>query len=141
MGRSVSYASGSIAKAYYYVDWVEDDQDTNDMLWEDFLYDVREQAQALFPSLTPCDEWLGNEDRAILENTFCYVGVSEYCGVVCLWLVPKEFETYYPDEQQKENLSKRWLENAKQKFDANLGDYNKVATFSNGEAMFEKKKG
>ena len=153
MGRSVSYASGSIAKSYFdvsdfgacyddegnaiegsYDEWQAQDD------WDNWLYYITEQLKEKMPSLETCDEWLGNEDKAILENRFCYIGVSEYCGLACLWLVPKELDTYYSDEASLIPLQSHWLDNAVDKVEA-LSELYKLGTFSNGEAIYERKKG
>ena len=72
---------------------------------------------------------VGHEDHAILENGHCYIGVSEYCGLVSIWLVPKD---EYPD------LSQKWCDQIGNKFYNLFSEYKHVATFSNGEAIYER---
>lgn len=151
MGRSVSHPSGSIAKSYFDVsDFGANYDDDGNQLegydeyvaqiqWDDWLDYISEQLVAKMPSLEPCEEWLGNEDKAILENRFCYVGVSEYCGLACLWLVPKDTSDYTGD-YSLEPLQNRWLDGAAGKVE-NLSELVKLGTFSNGEAIYEKKRG
>jgi spermidine/putrescine-binding protein len=136
MGRSVSYASGSVAKAYKHVDF-EDDA-CGDMAWQDMLDSIKEEARKRWPSFTPCNVWLDREDKAILENDLAYIGVSEYCGLLCVWLVPKQFNQGYDNEAGKENLAQAWCERIKPNFEKAFGELRKIATFSNGEAMFEQ---
>lgn len=134
MGRSVSYASGSIAIAYQYLDAgqdengkdIEPDSDTFDYV----IDDIKEYSKSLWPSFENADEWLGREDHAILENRHAYIGISEYCGLVSVWLVPKE----------DNNLSVNFCLQIKDKFLKSFGTLNKVGQFSNGEAVFERVK-
>lgn len=126
MGRSVSYANGSIAIAYTTLD-IEGEDFFESTFLDDTIEDVQEYAPTLWPSFLKCDKWLGREDHAVLENSLAYIGVSEYCGLVSIWLAPK-------DEPFAENFCSQ----IKEKFLKTFGTLNKVATFSNGEAMFEK---
>jgi len=57
--------------------------------WNDWVEDLTGNLEERFGSLVRCDRWLGEEDHAILENGMAYIGISEYCGLVCLWGVPK----------------------------------------------------
>ena len=122
MGRSVSYASGSIAIAYSHIEPEDEDED-----FDFIIEDRREYGKSLWPSLSHCDKWLGREDHALLENDHCYIGVSEYCGLVSTWLVPKE----------ENNLSVAWCNQIKEKFMKSFGTLNRVGQFSNGEPVFE----
>ena len=122
MGRSVSYANNSLAIAYR-----EFDGDCDSFQWE-VVEDTQEYGKSLWPSMSNCDKWIGSEDHAILENRHAYIGVSAYCGVVSIWLVPKE----------DNNLARQWCESIKGKFLKSFGTLNKVGSFSNGEAVFER---
>jgi len=151
MGRSVSYARGSVAKVYYDVSHfgqvVDDEgnltgeycQDIEQMDWEDFKEGLRHDIETLWPSFKPCKEWLDNEDLAFMENRFAYIGLSEYCGCACLWLVPKESEGYYSDDIKRDNLARGWCSKITPKFLAKFGELNRLGSFSNGEAIFERK--
>lgn len=127
MGRSVSYASGSIAIAYSHTD-INDNEFFESTFFDDVIEDVRQHSNSLWPSLSNCDKWLGREDHAILENDHCYIGVSEYCGLVSTWLVPKE----------ENNLSVAWCNQISNKFMKSFSTLNKVGQFSNGESFFER---
>ena len=85
--------------------------------------------------MSECEEWLDREDLAIAENGHAYFGVSEYCGCAAVWIVAKT--DYYGDEHP---LAEAWVKRVAAKFDANFGDYRKIGTFSNGEAVYEQKK-
>lgn len=92
MSRGVSCASGAVWRFYLYPqrdgktssDFGQMQQD-----WEDWLDNLKEVLTCKFKSLRQCDRWLDREGHAILENGHAYIGVSEYCGMVCLWCVPK----------------------------------------------------
>jgi len=132
MSRSVSYPTDALV-VFKDASYIEDEFE-----WEYFVDDLKEMAVNAFPSLTECDEWLGREDHAILENNFAYFGLSEYCGLVSVWFVLKDFDTYYEDEQRLENLSENWLSTIEDKFRSLFGELRKVAVFSNGETLYER---
>ena len=151
MGRSVSYANGAFAIAYRdcnsfgYRDKDDEgnkienpkyDEFQGQLDWEYWIESLKEKAKHFFPSFTDCDKWVGREDHAILENRFAYFGISEYMGLVSLWLVAKDGDDY-GDEQA--GLRKHWTEQVKEKFYANFGDLVKIGTFSNGESVYERK--
>lgn len=165
MGRSVSYATG--AEWVMYCDpklndnetcWdcegakevggeecetcngegdVEPDYDTTSMRWDDFIGALRHEMKTGFPSLHECDHWLGNEDHSILENGHAYIGVSEYCGLVSVWCVPKENE-YGGDSP----LASRWASSIERKaskaLDRVARRYVKLASMSNGEGVYQR---
>lgn len=102
MSRGVSYATGSVWKFYLYPKREgETGEDFGQMQeeWEDWVDWLKELLTSKFKSLMPCDKFLGREDHAILENQHAYIGISEYCGTVCLWCVPKQWDGYRPDNQ------------------------------------------
>ncbi len=130
MGRSVSVPRGAFAVAYTESPNCLDDD--FDIYWEDFVGDIVERAVKLFPSMDDCDTWLDREDRAVLENKFAYIGVSEYCGLTAIWMVLKE---------EHLALAERWAVKATEKFEKEFQDLKRLGTFSNGEGVFEKIKG
>jgi hypothetical protein len=128
MGRSVSTPTAHNIAAVAYRTWEPEDEDLLDWEWQDLLDWIKEAAQAQWPSLTECDKWLGREDRAVLENCHCYIGVSEYCGLVAVWLVDKD-ETI---------LGNVWCAKIEEKFEELFATCRKLGTFSNGESVYEK---
>jgi hypothetical protein len=126
MSRSVSYPVNAVAVCYDDVSHLEDQWD-----WNMYKESIEEMAQHHWPSLICCDRWLGREDRAILENSHCYVGVSQYCGLAAIWLV-------YKDDGEYPQLAQEWAFQIMPKFEKIFGGLRKVATFSNGESVFEK---
>lgn len=87
MSRTVSTPASALCVAYQDVS----EHDYDSFQW--WLEGEAEAAKSLWPSFGDCDKWLDREDHAILENSLCYFGVSEYCGLAALWLVPKEYPT------------------------------------------------
>lgn len=156
MGRSVSVPHNAEIVCYRYLEpepFVEDLEEGDDIeahepteldyqwAFESMLEDLQEYAPTLWPSLVKCDKWLDREDHAVLENDHCYIGISEYCSMVAIWVVPKadEYEaSWYADEARKASLSRRWVSQIEKRFRETWGDLRKVATFSNGEAVYEK---
>lgn len=136
MGRSVSAPRGAIVKCY-----VDVSDMTEEFQWDDFIEDITARAQARWSSLTPCAMWLDSEDLAILENDFCYIGVSEYCGLACIWLVSKEdeYDSYYYEDIRKANLSTRWCEQISLNFEREFGELVRVGGFSDGTSIYERK--
>lgn len=83
MARSVSTPPDCISVAYASFDGDEYD-------FRDCMENLRGVAQYRYKSLSSCDRWIGREDHAVLENDHAYIGVSEYCGLVAVWIVAKE---------------------------------------------------
>ena len=131
MSRSVSYASGSVAVAYQTLQDQSEDDDFGAEIFDDVIEDIQEYAPTLWPSFEKTDKWLDREDHAILSNRHAYIGISEYCGLVSVWLVPRDEEN---------NLANQWCASITKKFHKAFGTLNKIGTASNGEAFFERKK-
>lgn len=124
MGRSVSTPHNAECVQYTHVEFEEQWE------WDDFAEDYFVTLQVMFPSAEKCDEWVGREDHAIAENSFAYFGISEYCGLVAYWILPKDVEAT--------GLQNKWLQGASKRF-AGFGDLTKLGTASNGEAFFERR--
>jgi len=121
MGRSVSVPPAAELVAY------KTYEGEHEIEWDLLVEDVQEYFKAKYPSLENSGEWLGREDRAILENRLVYIGISEYCGLVSVWAVPKE---EYAD------LAARFVKQIAPYFQK-IGELRKIGTASNGEAFFE----
>lgn len=154
MGRSVSYARGAFAIAYRdcsYFGMITEDVEGNKLLepqhdedmaqidWDDFIINTKAEIRAKFPKFEECDKWLDREDHAILENRYAYFGVSEYCGLVSLWLVLKEDITSYYSNADLTGIAEHWAKQVKPKFEKYFGNLRRVGTFSNGEGVYEQK--
>lgn len=150
MGRSVSYPSGYSTVTFK--EWYQPEPHNCDDMGCDefcnlqdtmpepepedfdfFVEDLQEYAPTLWPSLVKCDKWVGREDHALLENDHCYIGVSEYCGLASLWIVPKEDDTGYPS-----GLAANWCEQIADKFVATFGQLVKLGSMSNGEGVYRR---
>ena len=151
MSRSVSYASGAFAVAYEDVssfgyrdedaegnkiDKPEYDEVLGSIDWEDFVDNLAYRAKKLWPSLQNCEKWLGSEDKAILENRFAYFGISEYCGLASVWFVLKDDLVEGLAKNAKVTM---WANQVEKTFHKNFGTLRKIGTFSNGEAVYERK--
>jgi hypothetical protein len=139
MGRSVSFASGSEVILYAHVDAVYDDEGNFDdflsqLAWDDAIENLSSGCLEAFPSLEVCDEWLDREDHAILENKLLYIGVSEYCGLVSIWVVPKDNEYYALGVASANNMKAKLEQVVQEAFGVRL---NQIGRFSNGEALFQ----
>lgn len=135
MGRSVSYASGSLWVLFCSPDGLQDEDESEAMYaWEDFKENLTFELKELFPSLGECDKWLDREDHAVLENRHCYIGLSEYCGLVSVWCVPKETD--------HDPLSRQWIASIEAKaakaVELFATRYRKLGSMSNGEGVYEK---
>lgn len=132
MGRSVSTPSEARVVCYRNVSEFDGQID-----WEVFVEDIQETARFEWPSFDDCDEWLGDEDKAIVENSLCYIGVSEYCGCAAIWIASKEDQIRdagYPEA----NLCESFIERIRPKFEKRFGEYVRVGVMSNGCAVYEK---
>lgn len=129
MGRSVSYPSGTALLAF---DHIEIDND-DDGYWSytDFIIDVCATASDLWPSMEESPGWAGREDRILLRNSLAEFGISEYCGLVAIWMRPRD--------DADENLALGWLNRIAPTFDKNFGSLELIGRASNGEAFFKKK--
>ncbi len=139
MGRSVSYASGSVHIEYATFE-AEDGCDSQ-WEWDYATEDFQELILKAFPSTNTCDEWVGREDRALAENSFAYFGVSEYCGLVSMWVAPKD-----DDYATSTSLRDHWIDSIGPKFAKVCGNsfgqsLKSVGRFSNGEQIFQPANG
>lgn len=134
MGRSVSTPTGAVAIAYRDVSEFQDEFE-----WGFFKENIIDQLKRAFPSLAEADSWIGREDHVVLENGHCKVTISEYCGLAAISLVPENHDCYYSEDIAKQNLADHWCTQVAGKFENLLGELNKIGTFSNGEAIFERR--
>lgn len=135
MGRSVSYATGSVHVEYATFGNEDDEFASENFQWD--LDDFAERICKAFPSASKCDEWIGREDNAVAENRFAYFGVSEYCGLVSMWVCPKD-DDYATSTGPRDH----WIDSIGNKFSRvcrNSFGQSLVCSgrFSNGEAMFQ----
>lgn len=130
MGRSVNYLNDAESVIYFDNSNIEEEFE-----WMDFEEDIKCQLKQIAPSLESLKEvWEGNEVKIILENVFCQIGISDYCGLSSVSIkVHNDIEN-----QGTLNCAIYWINKILPKFE-NLGKLRKMGTFSNGEGIFEKK--
>jgi len=109
-------------------------QDAFDWLLEDFQQEVLR----VFPSAYGDDTWLDREDHALASNRFAYFGISEYMGVVALWMAPKD-----NDYGLYDGLRDSWMRKAWPKFKAMANSCVPdpmvlLGVMSNGEAVYQR---
>jgi len=134
MGRSVSTPTGAVAIAYRDVSDFQDEFE-----WQFFQENIIDQLQTAFPSLAEANSWIGREDHVVLENSHCKITISEYCGLAAISLVPETHDCYYSEDIALQNLADHWCNQISDKFVNLLSELTKVGTFSNGEAIFERR--
>lgn len=130
MGRSVSTHRNAVATVFLHLDIDED------FSWDDFINDLRDNVIGpKYPSMENCNRWLGREDHIILQNCYGEISVSEYCGCVAICLAPRDDD---------DGWNSAWCHRAAKNFERIVtkafksSAMQKVATFSNGEAMYRK---
>lgn len=128
MSRSVSVPRGAASVLYEAHEFEES--------WEleESIKSLRSSLMRAFPSVTEDDRWLDREDHVIASNCFARFGVSEYCRLVSIWMVPV-------DNDDTRGIRDRWIESVEAKFRKVASGcfgvgLNKMGTFSNGEAIF-----
>lgn len=146
MGRSVSTPCRATVVAYSWVEPGEcldendeprehDEYDLGDA-FDSMVEDLQEYAPTLWSSLRKCDKWLDREDHALLENDLCWMGISEYCGCVAYWIVPKDEERSGYSDQGTDNLCANWIAQIEPKFQKTFGRLQSIGRASNGEQFF-----
>ena len=92
MGRSVSYPAGAQV-AFRILD--PDQPEDADWEYETLRDDILTQACAAFPSFDPCNGWRGREDRILLRNSYCDIGVSSYGRIAAVWIAERDDPAYH----------------------------------------------
>lgn len=132
MGRSVA-TPGIYGQVVAYAHYDETDLEDFDWIVDDYV----DQLRSLFPSVYAEDDWLDRECRVVAENKLAQFGISEYCGLVAFWVVPKENEDRF-DFGNANPFQKRWVESIETKFLERFGELRSVGHASNGEQFFER---
>lgn len=111
--------------------------------WDNLIGEIQAEFASKYPSLNTSKEWDGRETRIILENTFCEIGISEYCGLASLSIRVNDNLDNYGDN--KTQLAENWIDQVwdgmLKILDTNFGHYtrlNKQGSFSNGEGVYGK---
>lgn len=100
--------------------------------WDWIISDHKAVAMRLFASLWEADEWIGREDHVLASNRLVHFGISEYCGLMAIWLVVRDDL----EDEGKEALADKWIRSVWPKFEKTFGRYRYAGTFYNGEAVY-----
>ena len=150
MSRSVNYLNRALKVSYF--EWPRyssyNEETEQDEISEDYedsyivIEDIQESIMSEFPEFDRSKKWDSNEVSIILQGHGAEIGLSEYCGLASLSIRIDENELDYNDydeteynEQYDKILS--WINENWARISAGYSQFNKVATFSNGEAIFE----
>lgn len=131
MGRSVYVPSDAAIVAYIDVSEYEEDFDFDDLI-DNIAYELK----AKYPSFEPCKAYIGREGYIFLSNMLVKVGISEYCGLASVFIVP---------EEEVNALALNFANKIEAGFIEAINNaagpvYKKIGSFSNGEGVFEKVK-
>ena len=121
MGRGNVCVFGEY-EGLYYIDWdnfssefedeygnVIQDYDLQREEWEDSLEQFISDFTKRFKSFSRCDEWIGNSEKAILENSLFYITIEDNEWSIAIKLIQKE-QGYY-DNGNIENLQAKHYKN------------------------------
>lgn len=150
MGRTVSSPSRTIAKIYTHIEFGEDVDDSG-MEWIDFVENLGSELDVLCKRRLVrhghSNGWIGNEDKVCWsdEGRIFAIGLSEWCGLVSVWAIDASCEYDALRLQEAVSLRSRSmiarmqfiLERALQAMGQPV--LGKRGTFSNGEAVYERK--
>ena len=151
MSRSVNYLTGATnivyfewPRYYYYNEITEQDELSEDYEDSQFVIeDIQESIISEFPEYQRSQKWDGREVSIILKGYGTEIGLSEYCGLTSLSIRIDEDQLPYSwDDNYDEvyNDVEKWINENWAKISAPYNELNKIAVFSNGEAIFEKTK-
>lgn len=126
MGRTVSTPSRAALVAFETFDAGDGDCFDPYEEWASYKECITERAANAWPSLKECGEFVGREDFALLQNSHAFFGVSEYCGLVSIWFLPKA----------ECPLASRWLDQIEPRFSREFGTLRRTGLMSNGVAVF-----
>jgi hypothetical protein len=136
MGRSVYVPSDASCTAFI----VLDDTDDDFFDFDDVLESVRLALADRYPSLEPCNYWIGREGHAIAHNRLGVVVVAEYCGLASVSLCPVEV----CNDRGHQALAAAWCRNNADKFKDTIKaafagkTVHRIATASNGETFYNR---
>lgn len=132
MSRTVSVPHNAVAVAYNELDIEYNDP----WSFEDYVEWFREGCFDLWPSLLPASYWIGRELKVLAVNAHAQIGLSEYCGLVALWVVPQDDDQWYGLDRN--GLHQHWCQQIAPKFVKTFSTLVHIATFSNGEAVYRR---
>ena len=141
MCRSVSVPRDA---EVFYLDLSEmfekEEWDENDWTWlEESIVDSFMQ----FPSVVTADEWIGRENHVLAKNGLAKFGVSTYCNLASIWVVPiEDSHNRYGETIDITVLSKNWIAKTWPKVRKRWSNYlmERGGTMSNGVSFYSKVK-
>ena len=131
MGRGVCYPSDAEIVVYIDISHFESSWE-----WTDFLENIKDRLEKKYPSLCETREWLDNEQQVIMENEHAQVGVSEYMGMVALWVRVRP--DVYDYNEYSGNLALNWIYQIERGFIKEFGEFYKTGSDSSGCAYYKR---
>lgn len=128
MGKGNTCVFGNF-EGLFYIDWdnfsneyedehgnIIQDYDFQRDEWENSLYEFISDFTQKFKSFSKCNEWIGRDEKAVLENKLFYITIADNEWSMAIKLIQKE-QGYY-DNGNIENLQakhyKTYLEGIKE---------------------------
>lgn len=138
MGRSVSYPARAQV-AFRIFD--SDQPEVADWEYETLCDDILTQACAAFPSFDPCKGWRGREDRILLRNSYCDIGISTYGCIAAIWIAERDDPAYHDADARtgRSGRARHWLSQVAPNFDALFAQLDRFGRMSNGEAVYRRR--
>jgi len=135
MGRSVSCLRYFQERTFIDVSDYEDSYQ-----WKDLLNDLRAEIGEKYPSMITVDRWEDREDHIFLENSLAEIAISEFGGLACISIRPKELTDIYGNETGT-GFGGKWIAQTwgglKEIIAGIAGKlYIKTGAFSNGEGVY-----
>tara|TARA_B100000035_G_scaffold262119_1_gene233436 strand:- start:1950 stop:2375 length:426 start_codon:yes stop_codon:yes gene_type:complete len=138
MGRSVSVPRDA---EVFYLDLSEmferEEWDENDWDW---LQEAIVDSFMQWPSVETAEEWIGREDHVLAKNGLAKFGISTYCNIASVWVVPiEEGHNQYGDRIDITDLSKNWIAKTWPKVKKRWPNrMERGGTMSNGVSFYRK---
>jgi hypothetical protein len=130
MGRSVSTPTHAIA--------VYDRLENSDWeCWEDFQYEFQTAVCSMYPSVRKWAGWIDRENKVLAGNAHAFFGVSSYCGLVAMWVVPRT--NTVNDWGEPVGLAANWVDQIAPGFIERFGTMVKDGQMSNGQGVYRAK--
>lgn len=149
MGRSVDYLNNALCVNYFEwpKTWRIDDngKDIETEEYEDAYFvieHIRETIISEYPEFSKCSRWDGRDVNIILEGYGTEIGLSEYFGLSSLSIrVDQSILEYCNTEEESQELNnstEQWIFDNWPIIGKYWNIYQKIGTFSNGDAVYEQ---
>lgn len=132
MGRSVEIISG--ADIIYF-----DASEFDEFDWTDLIWNLQGELTKKYHSFIQSEKFVSypyQENRIILENDHVQISISEYCGCGAVSI-------FINESTERIELAEHWLAQCFAGIEKIIEQFilplRRVATFSNGEAVYERK--